>query len=74
MRRSGLTYRPAATATWSHAAFLQELPRTVRDGLRTFGGSEGVGIATTEAVVGSLFAVIVLQFLLSAIGYVIFPA
>lgn len=43
-------------------------------GLRTFGGSEGVGIATTDAVVGSLFSVIVLQFILSAIGFVLLPA
>jgi phospholipid/cholesterol/gamma-HCH transport system permease protein len=43
-------------------------------GLRTFGGSEGVGIATTEAVVGSLFGIIVWQFILSAIGYVLLPA
>ena len=43
-------------------------------GLRTFGGSEGVGIATTEAVVGSLFGIIVWQFILSAVGYVLLPA
>ncbi len=43
-------------------------------GLRTFGGSEGVGIATTEAVVGSLFAIIILNFILSAVGIYIFPA
>jgi phospholipid/cholesterol/gamma-HCH transport system permease protein len=43
-------------------------------GLRCFGGSEGVGIATTEAVVGSLFAIILLNFVLSAIGIFLFPA
>ena len=43
-------------------------------GLRTFGGSEGVGIATTEAVVGSLFGIILWQFILSAVGYVVLPA
>lgn len=43
-------------------------------GLRTFGGSEGVGIATTEAVVGSLFSIIMLNFFLSGLGYFIFPA
>ena len=43
-------------------------------GLRTFGGSEGVGIATTEAVVGSLFAIIILNFILSSVGVVLFPA
>ncbi|MDH5493747.1 MAG: ABC transporter permease [Myxococcales bacterium] len=42
-------------------------------GLRTFGGSEGVGRATTEAVVGSCFAIIVLNFLISTLGYFIFP-
>ena len=33
------------------------------------GGSEGVGTATTRAVIGSSFAVIVLDFILSGIGY-----
>lgn len=42
-------------------------------GLRTFGGSEGVGVATTEAVVGSLFAVIVANFILSGVGHFVFP-
>lgn len=42
-------------------------------GLTTFGGSEGVGWATTSAVVSSSLAVIVLQFIISAIGYLIFP-
>jgi phospholipid/cholesterol/gamma-HCH transport system permease protein len=42
-------------------------------GLTTFGGSEGVGWATTSAVVSSSLAVIVLQFFISALGYLIFP-
>ena len=42
-------------------------------GLATFGGSEGVGWATTSAVVSSSLAVIVLQFIISAIGYLVFP-
>jgi phospholipid/cholesterol/gamma-HCH transport system permease protein len=42
-------------------------------GLATFGGSEGVGAATTSAVVSSSLAVIVLQFIISALGYLIFP-
>jgi phospholipid/cholesterol/gamma-HCH transport system permease protein len=42
-------------------------------GLTTFGGSEGVGWATTSAVVSSSLAVIVLQFLISAVGYFVFP-
>jgi phospholipid/cholesterol/gamma-HCH transport system permease protein len=42
-------------------------------GLSTFGGSEGVGWATTSAVVSSSLAVIVLQFIISALGYLIFP-
>lgn len=41
-------------------------------GLNTHGGSEGVGSATTRAVVGSSLAVIVLDFLLSGAGYLIF--
>lgn len=42
-------------------------------GLATFGGSEGVGWATTSAVVSSSLAVIVLQFVISALGYLVFP-
>ena len=40
-------------------------------GLETTGGSEGVGWATTRAVVNTSFAVIVLDFIISAIGYVV---
>jgi len=42
-------------------------------GLATFGGSEGVGAATTRAVVISSLAVIVLNFTISSVGLVIFP-
>lgn len=42
-------------------------------GLQAFGGSEGVGTATTTAVVRSSFAVIVLNALLSGLGYWVFP-
>jgi phospholipid/cholesterol/gamma-HCH transport system permease protein len=38
-------------------------------GLTAQGGSEGVGAATTRAVIGSSFAVIVLDFILSSLGY-----
>lgn len=40
-------------------------------GLTTFGGSKGVGSATTRAVVGSSLAVIVLSFLISFAGHVV---
>ena len=43
-------------------------------GLTAFGGSEGVGSATTRAVVGSSLAVIVLNFIISGAGYIIFGA
>ena len=43
-------------------------------GLTAFGGSEGVGSATTRAVVGSSLAVIVLNFVISGAGYLIFGA
>lgn len=43
-------------------------------GLATFGGSEGVGHATTEAVVGSCFAIIVLNLIISTFGYFFVPA
>jgi phospholipid/cholesterol/gamma-HCH transport system permease protein len=41
-------------------------------GLTAFGGSEGVGAATTNAVVSSSLAVIVLNFLISGTGYLVF--
>jgi phospholipid/cholesterol/gamma-HCH transport system permease protein len=41
-------------------------------GLTAFGGSEGVGSATTRAVVGSSLAVIVLNFIISGTSYLIF--
>ncbi|MBI3200360.1 MAG: ABC transporter permease [Myxococcales bacterium] len=41
-------------------------------GLSTFGGSEGVGWATTRAVVNSSLAVIILNFFISGAGFLIF--
>jgi phospholipid/cholesterol/gamma-HCH transport system permease protein len=41
-------------------------------GLRARGGSEGVGWATTQAVISSSFAVILLDLTLSTVGYVVF--
>jgi phospholipid/cholesterol/gamma-HCH transport system permease protein len=41
-------------------------------GLTAFGGSEGVGAATTRAVVNSSLAVIILNFVISGAGYLIF--
>jgi phospholipid/cholesterol/gamma-HCH transport system permease protein len=46
---------------------------SAHSGLSTFGGSEGVGSATTRAVVNSSLAVIVLNFFISAAGFLIFP-
>ncbi len=43
-------------------------------GLRAQGSSEGVGWATTAAVIGSSFAVIVLDFIISAFGLMFFGA
>ena len=42
-------------------------------GLSTFGGSEGVGWATTRAVVNSSLAIIILNFFISGIAFIIFP-
>jgi phospholipid/cholesterol/gamma-HCH transport system permease protein len=42
-------------------------------GLSTFGGSEGVGWATTRAVVNASLAVIMLNMVISAAGFLIFP-
>jgi phospholipid/cholesterol/gamma-HCH transport system permease protein len=41
-------------------------------GLAARGGSEGVGWATTRAVIGSSFAVILLDFVISGVGFVLF--
>jgi phospholipid/cholesterol/gamma-HCH transport system permease protein len=41
-------------------------------GLSTFGGSEGVGSATTRAVVQSSLAVIVLNFIISSAAFIMF--
>ena len=41
-------------------------------GLTAFGGSEGVGSATTRAVVSSSLAVIMLNFVISGTGYLVF--
>ena len=41
-------------------------------GLSTFGGSEGVGWATTRAVVNSSLAVIILNFFISGAGFFVF--
>ena len=40
-------------------------------GLRAQGSSEGVGWATTSAVIGSSLAVIVLDFVISGIGLIV---
>jgi phospholipid/cholesterol/gamma-HCH transport system permease protein len=42
-------------------------------GLSTFGGSEGVGWATTRAVVNSSLAIIILNFFISGTALLIFP-
>jgi phospholipid/cholesterol/gamma-HCH transport system permease protein len=43
-------------------------------GLTTFGGAEGVGWATTRAVVWSSFATILLNLIISTIGFFVFWA
>jgi phospholipid/cholesterol/gamma-HCH transport system permease protein len=47
---------------------------SAHSGLTTHGGSEGVGWATTRAVVNTSLAIIVLDLILSALGYLIFGA
>ncbi len=42
-------------------------------GLRAKGSSEGVGTATTAAVIGSSFAVLLLDLILSVLAFVLFP-
>jgi phospholipid/cholesterol/gamma-HCH transport system permease protein len=46
---------------------------SAHSGLSTFGGSEGVGWATTRAVVNSSLAVIMLNLVVSTVGLVLFP-
>ncbi len=46
---------------------------SAHSGLSTFGGSEGVGWATTRAVVNSSLTVIVLNMFISAAGFLVFP-
>jgi phospholipid/cholesterol/gamma-HCH transport system permease protein len=46
---------------------------SAHSGLTTHGGSEGVGWATTRAVVNSSLAVIILNMVISAVGFVVFP-
>ena len=41
-------------------------------GLEARGGSEGVGTATTSAVIGSSFAVLLIDFIISGIGFSVF--
>jgi len=43
-------------------------------GLSTYGGSEGVGLATTRAVVNSSLAVVILDFFISGVGFFVFFA
>ncbi len=40
-------------------------------GLNVFGGSEGVGRATTQSVVNASLAVVVIDFIISGLGYVV---
>jgi phospholipid/cholesterol/gamma-HCH transport system permease protein len=42
-------------------------------GLSTFGGSEGVGWATTRAVVNSSLGIIILNFFISGAAFLVFP-
>jgi len=46
---------------------------SAHSGLNTFGGSEGVGWATTRAVVNSSLTVIMLNMIISAAGFIVFP-
>jgi phospholipid/cholesterol/gamma-HCH transport system permease protein len=43
-------------------------------GLRARGSSEGVGAATTAAVIGCSFSVLLLDFVLSALGFLVLGA
>jgi len=58
----GLAYGAAIPIVAGHA------------GLTTYGGSEGVGLATTQAVVNCSLAVIMLNLIISAGSYLIFGA
>ena len=74
-RRSAIRSRKAVdTASQLTPGIRLAIPIvSAQSGLSTFGGSEGVGWATTRAVVNSSLAVIVLNFFISAAGLVLFP-
>jgi phospholipid/cholesterol/gamma-HCH transport system permease protein len=68
-------YRDVVVGTTKCFAFAAAIPIVSGYcGLTTFGGAEGVGWATTRAVVYSSFACIVLNFFISTAGYLVFWA
>lgn len=59
---------------WKALAYGMAIPIVAgHAGLNAFGGSEGVGWATTQAVVNASLAVVVLDFAISGAGYLLFP-
>ncbi|MBM4387375.1 MAG: ABC transporter permease [Deltaproteobacteria bacterium] len=66
-------YGDMITGLWKALFYGAAIPIIAAEsGLRAKGGSEGVGWATTRAVVNTSFAVIVLDFLIGTLGYYIF--
>ncbi len=62
----------AASGLMKATAYGMAIPiAAAQAGLETTGGSEGVGIATTRAVVNASFAVVVLDFLLSGLSFLL---
>ncbi len=67
---SGTTMSDVWVALFKCVIFGAAIPILAADsGFKATGGSEGVGWATTKAVVHSLFTVILLDFLISSIAY-----
>ena len=70
---SGIGFREIATGVAKCLAYGAAIPIVSGYcGLTAQGGSEGVGHATTRAVIGASFAVIVLDFILSGLSLLIF--
>jgi phospholipid/cholesterol/gamma-HCH transport system permease protein len=65
-------YSDVTSGLWKAAAYGMAIPIAASQaGLETAGGSEGVGTATTRAVVNASFCVVVLDFIISGLSFVL---
>ena len=67
-------WQDVVVGVWKAVAYGMAIPVVSgHAGLSAFGGSEGVGRATTQAVVNASLAVVTLDFIISGFGYVLLP-